>query len=51
MKNKIKIISQVRINGEVYLQEELNQEEFHRLLVNRAEEVMNALGHERVKPA
>ena len=51
MKNEIKIVSLVRINGKVYRQEELDQEEFHRLLMNRAEEVMNDLGYERVKPA
>lgn len=49
MENKIKIVSLVRIGGKVYRQEELDPEEFRRLLAQRMDEAMSGLGYERVR--
>lgn len=51
MKSKMKIVKLVRLNGELYRQEELNQEELHRMLVGRVKEVMEGLGYEKIEPA
>lgn len=43
---KLKIISKVRINGELIPQEEIPKNEFQRLLEARLKEVMGNIGFE-----
>lgn len=40
MASGLKIVSKIRINGELYLQEELDEEEFRRLVDNKCMETM-----------
>lgn len=48
---KPEIVSEVRINGVWYRQEELDPEEFRVLLGQKLDEVMGRYGFERVKTA
>lgn len=45
------IVSEVRINGIWYLQEELDPEEFQRLLSKKFDEVMGKYGFKRKETA
>lgn len=45
--NKLKIISKIRVNGELYRQEELDPKEFRSLVDKKIDEVMKNMGFER----
>lgn len=49
--SKLEIVSKVRINGELYLQKEMDPDEFRRLVEARIDEVMVNTGFEREKTA
>lgn len=49
--SKLNIISKIRINGELYLQEELDPEEFRKIVDQKVDEVMRNLGFEREETA
>lgn len=49
--SKLNIVSKVRINGELVLQEEIPREEFKKLLEKKFDEVMNNKGFDRRKTA
>ena len=49
--SKLEIVSKVRINGELYLQDELAPEEFRRLVEQKITEFMEGIGFERDKTA
>lgn len=49
--NKLNIISKVRINGELVLQEEIEPELFKKLLEQKITTVMEQIGFERIKTA
>lgn len=49
--SKLEIVSKVRINGELYLQDELDPEEFRRLVEKKITEFMEGIGFERDKTA
>lgn len=50
-KRKLQIVSKVRIGGKLYLQEELDQKEFRRIVEMKIDEVMGNLGFTREKTA
>lgn len=50
-KKQITIVSKIRIGGELYLQEEMSQEEFRRLIDQKVDEVMKGMGFKREKTA
>lgn len=49
--SRLKIVSKVRINGELYLQEDLDPEEFRRLVECKVTECMEGIGFEKDKTA
>lgn len=50
-KSKLEIVSKIRIGGELYLQEEVDQEKLRYLIDQRVDEVMRGMGFEREKTA
>lgn len=49
--SKLEIVSKLRIDGELYLQKEMDPDEFRRLVDTRVDEVMVNTGFERDKTA
>lgn len=49
--NKLEIVSKLRIDGELYLQKEMDPDEFRRLVDTRVDEVMVNTGFEMDKTA
>ena len=49
--SKLEIVSKLRIDGELYLQEMLDKDEFRRLVDTRIDEVMVNTGFEMDKTA
>lgn len=49
--NKLKIISKVRINGELVPQEDIEPEVFRMLVEEKITTVMEQIGFERIKTA
>lgn len=48
---KLQIVSKIRVNGELYLQEELDPKEFQELVTKKVDEIMESLGFKRDKTA
>lgn len=49
--NKLEIVSKVRINGELYLQEELDPEEFQSMVERKITAYMERIGFKKDKTA
>lgn len=49
--SKLAIVSKVRINGELYLQEEIDSKEFQSMADKRVIEVMEGIGFKKDKTA
>ena len=50
-KKKLKIVSLVRVNGKIYRQEELDPDEFRRMVDEKVDEVMRSMGFTRDETA
>lgn len=49
--SKLAIVSKIRINGELYLQEEMDPREFRKMADKKIAEVMERIGYIRDKTA
>lgn len=50
-KGKLQIINKIRLNGELYLQEDFDPEEFRSLVDKKMNETMENIGFEKDKTA